>query len=387
MSWIILTLIVAAIAAVLCFAFFAARRGRSASEADVYRAQLSEVEQEEAAGLMSAEDARLARIEIKRRLAASGDRPDAEGSGDMRRSEQVTLVAVIACVCMGSVWLYTLVGTPILATQAPLRMGETAGMQGAADNPQLASVEDMVGRLEARLADNPQDAEGWRMLGWSQYNLGNFEDARAAYENAIALGPPDADTLSVYGEILVRLADGRITDQAVDVFTETLSIAPQDPRSRFLLGLRKDQDGDPEGAVADWLAMLGDATPFDDWVGEVRDRVREVADANGIALPNDFDAAPAAQPGPSDAEITAAGEMSDEDRMTMIQGMVDRLDARLREDPNDLGGWVQLIRSYRVLNQQDLAEDAYGRAQSAFAGDEQALSNLEIAAHEPLPVN
>lgn len=170
-------------------------------------------------------------------------------------------------------------------------------------------------------------------------------------------------------------------------FNGALELAPQDPRASFLLGLRKEQDGDVEGAIASWLELLETADANDNWAEEVRSRISELAALNGIELPEGFDANSPRARGPNQADIAAANDMSDAERMVMIQGMVDGLDARLRDDPDDLAGWVQLIRSYRVLNQPDRAQDAYQRAQSAFADNSQALANLEIAARGSLPQN
>ncbi len=46
----------------------------------------------------------------------------------------------------------------------------------------------------------------------------------------------------------------------------------------------------------------------------------------------------------------------------MINAMVERLAARLVQQPDDAEGWTRLGRSYMVLNQPDKARDAYARA-------------------------
>ena len=53
----------------------------------------------------------------------------------------------------------------------------------------LPSVEDLIQRLVARLKTTPDDANGWRMLGWSHFGIGRFQEAAAAYAKAIALQP------------------------------------------------------------------------------------------------------------------------------------------------------------------------------------------------------
>ena len=52
----------------------------------------------------------------------------------------------------------------------------------------------------------------------------------------------------------------------------------------------------------------------------------------------------------------------------MIAAMVAGLDARLQENPDDLEGWLMLLRSYTVLGKKDEAAAAAGRALAAFDG-------------------
>lgn len=73
-----------------------------------------------------------------------------------------------------------------------------------------------------------------------------------------------------------------------------------------------------------------------------------------------------AAPGPSAADVAAAQEMSDEDRQAMIEGMVGGLAARLEENPNDLEGWMRLVRSYNVLDRPQDALAALEKAGKAF---------------------
>ena len=68
----------------------------------------------------------------------------------------------------------------------------------------------------------------------------------------------------------------------------------------------------------------------------------------------------------------------------MIDGMVSRLDARLKANPKDLDGWLKLIRARRVLAQDDLAARALADGQAAFAGDPPSLAKLKGAMSESL---
>ena len=71
--------------------------------------------------------------------------------------------------------------------------------------------------------------------------------------------------------------------------------------------------------------------------------------------------------------------MPAEDRQAMIDGMVSRLDARLKQNPQDLDGWLKLIRARRVLGQEDLASRALAGGQAVFVKDKDALAKLKAA--------
>ena len=66
--------------------------------------------------------------------------------------------------------------------------------------------------------------------------------------------------------------------------------------------------------------------------------------------------------GPSAEDVAAAEEMSAEDRAAFIQSMVQRLADRLKDEPDDLDGWLQLGRAYSVLGNVEGAKDAYKNA-------------------------
>ena len=72
--------------------------------------------------------------------------------------------------------------------------------------------------------------------------------------------------------------------------------------------------------------------------------------------------------GPSEEQVAAAAEMSEAERGDMIAAMVAGLDARLQENPDDLEGWLMLLRSYAVLGEREKASAAASRALAAFDG-------------------
>lgn len=62
---------------------------------------------------------------------------------------------------------------------------------------QAGPVESLVGGLEKRLEDNPDDLKGWRLLAQSYAFLGDMQAARAAIGRAIALGADEQELETV----------------------------------------------------------------------------------------------------------------------------------------------------------------------------------------------
>ena len=84
-------------------------------------------------------------------------------------------------------------------------------------------------------------------------------------------------------------------------------------------------------------------------------------------------------PGPTAAQVVAAADQPPEQQAAMIQSMVDRLAARLKQDGSDLDGWVRLARSYKVLGEPEKARAAAADARQALAGDPARLQQLDAA--------
>ena len=257
------------------------------------------------------------------------------------------------------------------------------------DHPEVEAVV-MIGQLEAKMRAAPDDAEGWRMLGWAYLQVGRNAEAATAYGRAAALDPHNAEFLSAQGESTVLAAQGQVTPAAETIFRKAVSLDAADPRARYYLAIAKDQKGDAKGAMNDWIALLKSAPPGAPWAPEVRRFVEKVAqerhvDLTGRLAPAEVvEAAPA--PGPTADQVAAAGQMSDAARQTMIQGMVDKQAASLKANPHDREGWERLMRARMVLGQTGAAAQAYRDAAQAFAGsaaDQAALRQTATSLNVP----
>ena len=79
-------------------------------------------------------------------------------------------------------------GAPVMPAVAP------AAPAPAADaRPTAAEIEARVEALRQRLLENPDDGEGWKMLGRSMMAMGRLTEAVAAYSRASQIMPNDAE--------------------------------------------------------------------------------------------------------------------------------------------------------------------------------------------------
>ncbi len=263
----------------------------------------------------------------------------------------------------------------------------TPAASGAAES--LDDVDTMISRLADRLAKDPTDGAGFRMLGWSHVMTGHPERAIEPYKKALALLPKDAAVHAGYGEALTGVAKGRVTGEARAQFERALSLDPTEPRSRYFMGLWQAQNGQERQALDAWIALANSGPADAPWQADVRKHIDETAKKLGVDVSGRLkQASPATGPALSGAEpppippsaMQAANALPDEDRQRMIDGMVEGLAKKLAANPRDADGWVRLLRSRMVLGQRDQAVRDLAVARKALAADGAALGKVNAAA-------
>jgi cytochrome c-type biogenesis protein CcmH len=172
--------------------------------------------------------------------------------------------------------------TPIIIVAIVVVVGISAGLyqrSGTPDAPpggsELAAVDDMLVHLAQRLDSNPDDLEGWVLLGRSYMSVGNFEGAIAAFERAIVLdGGEDATTLVSLGESLLAGTGGAIEGRIASLFESALEIDENNSQALFYGGIGAFNRDDPALAAVRWERLLGLGPPAE-IEGILRQRIAE----------------------------------------------------------------------------------------------------------------
>lgn len=265
----------------------------------------------------------------------------AAGAPDTKKRPWHALIAGLVTMAVG-LGAYGALGRPQLALASLTGPTKT-------DYPALISM------LAQRMPNRPGDVEGWALLGRGYLALGNATQAEKALARAVDAqkteqGAASPQLLSSYGEAMTEAA-GQVSKEAEEVFRQALEEDPRDLVSRYYLGLALAARGDKNGALQYWQSVLADAPPETPWRGALVDQLAALkASAGGVA------------PNPE----------------AMVQQLADRLQA----SPNDLDGWVRLIRAYTVLGNKDRATETLAKARGVFANQPSAQAALARAASD-----
>jgi cytochrome c-type biogenesis protein CcmH len=419
--WIILTALAALVAALLTVPLVRrheARQDARAATLAVLRDQLADVDVQLASGSIQPADAEGLRTEIKRRMLAAGHLPEDALRPYGSRALSGVAVVLAAGVALAAAALYGTMGQPQLATGAAAPATAAAVPESSPEAD--AEVMRLIAGLEEKLAANPDDAEGWRMLGWSNFNLRRFPEAAKAYARAVALDPEGEGYQSAYGEALVQAADGQVTPDARTAFQRAFEQDGRDARARYFLGIAKAQSGDLKGALDDWIRLLGDSEADAPWVPQLRQIIDGTAREAGVDVSARLaaltpptsggatvsspvapavaaaaaaaagrspagapaGAPPGVLPGPTQEQADAVRSLPPGQQQAMIRGMVEGLAERLKSNPNDEAGWLRLMRARTVLGEGAAARQARDQALAAFRADAQAQGRIRAAAAE-----
>jgi cytochrome c-type biogenesis protein CcmH len=367
--WLMMAIMLLAFAAAAMLAWPAIRRPAppargAAHELEVYRDQLAEVERDRARGVIGAAEATAARLEIERRILRLADARDPPAA-EMPRGRVVTAVVALAVPLLAT-GLYLHLGSPALPDR-PLAARATApdGQQ-----PDIAA---MLAQLERRLEAQPDDAEGWLMLGRSRGVLNDHVAAAAAYRRALALRPDDPEALGGLGESLIGAAGGLVGSEPRALLERLEALAPGDPRAGYYLGLAAAQAGDPKGAAERWRKLLAESPADAPWRESVVAAIRVAGGSLGVPVAGLIEGSPGTAPDPRAEEAARIAAMPPTQQQARIREMVEGLAARLEADGGSVEGWSRLAQARQVLGERDAALAAWDRALALAPDDVGAL--------------
>jgi cytochrome c-type biogenesis protein CcmH len=148
--------------------------------------------------------------------------------------------------------LYWRLGKPELIDTSGTAATQSAGDHGS----DAGSIEEMVGSLEAKLKNQPEDAEGWYMLARSYMSMKRYPDAVKAMEKVVALEDNNANILMQYADALAMTNNGKVSGKPEKVILQALTIDPNHPEALWLAGIAAEEQQKHEKAIGHWEKAL-----------------------------------------------------------------------------------------------------------------------------------
>ncbi len=266
----LLFVLIAAVLTIGCLAYLFAgvfgrasnNRGRhDAINVEIARDELSQLKEAHRAGQFSEEDYKQARADLEARLAETlGDADSRDELGSDQRTDDGSLaqrgrwIAFPGAVLVvgATVWLYLHVGDPGTFNLPSAENRQAIGT----DQDKLPSIEEMLPRLEAHLQANPDDTDGWKLLGTTYHRLRRFHDANTALSRALELSPGDVGLMLQLADSRVVLADGQFDGDTVALIDDALLQEPDNVQGNWLRGMASQQAGETNRALDYWRRIL-----------------------------------------------------------------------------------------------------------------------------------
>lgn len=237
--------------------------GRERANVSIYQDGFAELDRDLRDGVLDKEQYEQGRLELQRGLledVASAQEKDGatEPAAASARSGRETPIVLGTAIPLLAVLLYFQIGTP--QALAPGQPALSSGQEEAEDAPPARAggaptqqeIEKRVANLATRLKENPNDAQGWAMLGRSYQSFKRYREASDAYARAAELVGNDAQLWADYAEALALANGAQLQGQPLILINKALQIDPDNEAALWLAGNAAFQARDFLMAVSHW---------------------------------------------------------------------------------------------------------------------------------------
>jgi len=246
---------------------------------EVIKTQFAELDADLAAGKIDQTQYAAARADLEQELLY-----DLKTNGTAQqepRSGRWATLLIIPLLPLCAVLLYQQIGSVELID----RLQQARAMQSQAPQQATkptASIDEMIAKLAARLQAQPDDLKGWVMLARSYTILKRYNEAEAAYENALRLGGENADLLTDYADARVMANSGRFDDKSGALLTRALELDPDNLKGLWLAGHWKNQSGAHAEALSYWQQAAAQLPPGSEDAAVIAQQISSVQALLGI---------------------------------------------------------------------------------------------------------
>jgi cytochrome c-type biogenesis protein CcmH len=260
--------------------------------------------------------------------ASTMSTPDEAGAAAPRRLPRRLVAAVAVFVIVvgaaGYLWRGNYEGWKVgPGDEVAAAASDAQGGHGASNE----QIEGMVSRLTERLKENPDDADGWAMLGRTYTALGRNPEALDALRKVVALKPKDAQALADLADAIAVTNNRSLEGEPEKLIAQAVSLDPKNVKALALAGTVAFGREDFKGAAAYWQKAVDASDPNADFTRQLHTALNEARQRAGLptfALTPGLPASAAAAPSKA-AEGAAAAGARITGRVSVADSLKDRV--------------------------------------------------------------
>jgi cytochrome c-type biogenesis protein CcmH len=246
--WLSAFVLAAVVLAALVWPLLRRRRseapGDEAAATAIFRDHKRQLDAEFAAGTLSAAERDAGQAELVARFGTELSAAPAAAAAPSDRSRWIAAIAVAAMVPVVAGVLYTMLGNPAAVNSVTVPVARNPHGDGSANDQQVVA---MIEALAEKMKANPDDPNGWVLLGRSYLKLGRYDDAAAAFSEAAKRMPEVAALLADQAEAIAMSQGKSLAGRPTELLNRALALDPNDPKTVAMSGAaaaeRKDYDG------------------------------------------------------------------------------------------------------------------------------------------------
>jgi cytochrome c-type biogenesis protein CcmH len=275
---------------------------RNTTNINIYRDQLAELDNDLRSDILTREQYEQSKRELQHRMLE--DIPEGESmtatlamGGGNRNVATITLVVLV--LPLVAISLYLWLGNTRALTPQPA--AEQMPMSATPDEGGHENFSSVLENLTTRLKEQPDDAEGWIMLGRTYAIMQRFNDAKVAYEKVLALVPENAELITDYADIVAMTNNGSLMGKPLELIGKALRLDPKNPKALALAGTAEFEQKKFAQAARYWeqlLALIPAESELGRSVSSSIAEAKSLAAGKGPTMARAQDQAPAGQTPP-----------------------------------------------------------------------------------------
>ncbi len=232
---------------------------------DIARQRLAELKQQLLDGALTQTEFDAYYLELQ--LTLDDDMQTVDRPKSITRQGRWIIPVLLVVIPTLSLFLYLLLGDTNALRKAELQQ---------TNQQTAANIENMVQGLQQRLQQNPNDLEGWSMLGRSYTYLEQYQNAADVYAELNRRKPDDAEIMVQYANNLAMARNGQMAGEPMQLIDKALELSPDNANALWLAGMSKAEQGDYSKAAEYWRKLLSLLPPDSETAPQVQQMLAAV---------------------------------------------------------------------------------------------------------------